>query len=297
MEESLTPDADELEARRGADSPGGGSGSGSGSGPGGGRNKGGGARQTTLWLLLLLVVVVAGAGGWKLWEQQLQLVMVQERLERIQGELQASQMQLASVDHERSETGEAVEEQLAFLDSEMRKLWVIAHERNRPAIEALESERDEAGERLSRLESTQEDFSGDLQQTEERLAALSDEVSDYPDVAAMISEEAEAREGLEQALNDRVGRVEQELSDRVDRLERDRRLALEEASARLDALEREVDGMEPGSDADDEIAALSDRVAELEEVVESVDRSRGQLTSRFVELSERVDRLSDRISD
>ena len=291
MEESLTPDADELEARRGADS------SGSGSGSDGGRNKGVGARQTTLWLMLLLVVVVAGAGGWKLWEQQRQLLMVQERLERVQGELQASQMQLASVDHERSETGEAMEEQLAFLDSEMRKLWVIAHERNRPAIEALESERDQAQERFDRLESRQEDFAGNLQQTEQQVAALSEEVSDYPDVAALISEQTEAREGLEQDLNDRLGQLEQELSDRVDRLERDRRLALEEASARLDALERELDGMEPGSDADDEIAALSDRVAELEEIVESVDRSRGQLTRRFVELSERVDRLSDRISD
>ena len=109
-----------------------------------------------VWLLLL--VVAAGAGvGWYFQEQRIQAL--EGQLEEADYWARQSKLALARFEGELSETGESLQERGASLeeqlaankkqidaaDSEIRKLWAIANERNKKRL-------DEHQERLASID-------------------------------------------------------------------------------------------------------------------------------------------------
>ena len=102
------------------------------------------AAKIPVWVTMLLVVLLAGAGGmaWLFVEQQTQIASLQESLNKASGTIDQGQLLMARFEGELSETGSeleqsgsAAEKKLAFLDSEMRKLWAVANERNKKSIQ------------------------------------------------------------------------------------------------------------------------------------------------------------------
>ncbi|KAA8985173.1 hypothetical protein [Halospina sp. K52047b] len=270
--ESLRPDEDQL-AERGN---GGASGKGGRSGEAGGGSGPPGMRP--LWLLLVLVVVCAGAGGWLAWEQAQRIAALESRLATVKSDVRTNQMELGVVDEEREETGQAISEQLEMLDDEMRKLWVVAHQTNRPRIEKLEEQTDTLESRVEELGAGQQSQAG-------RLDELAGSIEGMPDAGE-----------LRASVEEQVQGVRDDLDNRIQSLQQGRRLALEELRARLDGLESSVAGLEEKVSGSGEVSALKEQLTELESVVDSIDSSRAQLTQRFVRLQERVDRLADRQS-
>ena len=272
--EPLRPDQDELADREAVTSRR----AGGGTGKTGGGNS---VRPATLWLLLLLVLVLMATGGWTFWQQQQRLMELEEEVTEAGTTARQNSLRLGSVNRERSETGQAVSEQLSMLDSEMRKLWVIAHQRNQPAIESLQEEVKSFEQSVSGLENKIAGITETSESLVSRVDSVQSELDAIPDIDKRLREAEAARASMAERLE-----------SRMDKLAQDRRLALEEVMARLDGLSSEVDALSGSGDLEGEIQTIRERVNELESVVDSIDSARAQLTQRFVQLRNRVDSLS-----
>ena len=316
--EPIRPDDDELRAeapvaadnRHRTTEPGkkraaGGAGGGSGrlkkpSGSSGNGSKGGGV----LWLWLLLVVVAVGAGaGWYVQNERMSALQVQ--LQETEEWARQSKLALARFEGDLSETGESLQERGSSLedqiaaqgerldtaDSEIRKLWAIANERNKGRLDeheqrlaGLDKQLAESGKNVTDLEATlaqaRSSLQGDVQQLDQRLT---DEVS------ALERASQENASQLE-TVQEQLAGVDEQVDRRLQRFQREQKLTLDGLDGRIAALEQEVDAMAGNKQLDE----LRGELDELRETVEAIDASRSQLTSRLVRLSEEVNQLRSR---
>ncbi len=267
---------------------------------------GGGRRGSSAMLWVLLVVVAAAAGaGWYTQEQRVQAL--ESQLEEADYWARQSKLALARFEGELSETGEnlqergesledkiaAQEKRLDTADSEIRKLWAVANERNKKRLDehqerlaALESglaENDKAiGAVEASVEQARQSLSADIvalkNQTETSVAALQDA-------------NRQATEQLTR-LSQQLADVDQVIENRIRRFEQEQKLGISGLEGRVAALERETDQLA----GDSRVQALSNELANLKRTVDSIDASRSQLTSRLVRLSEEVNQLRTQVS-
>ena len=276
-------------------------GSKSGNGGSGGNGRG---RTGMLWLLLIVLAVAAGA-GWYSQEQRVQAL--EGQLEEADYWARQSKLALARFEGELSETGENLQERGASLedqiaahskrldtaDSEIRKLWAIANERNKKRLDeqqeriaALESGLAEGKKSIGALETSVEkvrsSLSADItslkQQTETSITALQDANRQATDQLTKLSQQ--------------LADVDQVIESRIRRFEQEQKLGISGMEGRISALERETDELA----GDGWVQALRNEVAGLKRTVESIDASRSQLTSRLVRLSEEVNQLRSQVS-
>lgn len=193
------------------------------------------------------------------------------------------------------ERGASLEEKIAAnaekvetANSEIRKLWVVANERNRKQLEehgqrlsVLDQNLAETGKSVSDLETTLEQvrttFAGDIAQLSQKLETS---------VAALEQANSEATSQLTR-LSQQIGDIDQVVESRIRRFEQEQKLGIDGIESRLSSVEARTDGLAGAGD----VQALRNRLAELARTVESIDASRAQLTSRLVRLSEEVNQL------
>jgi|3_EtaG_2_1085321.scaffolds.fasta_scaffold00481_20 peptidoglycan hydrolase CwlO-like protein len=275
-------------------------------GKGGNGGSGGNGRGSSpmLWVLLIVLAVAAGA-GWYSQEQRVQAL--EGQLEEADYWARQSKLALARFEGELSETGENLQERGASLedqlaankkrldtaDSEIRKLWAIANERNKKRLDeqqeriaALESGLAEGKKSIGALETSAEkvrsSLSADIaalkQQTETSITALQDANRQATDQLTKLSQQ--------------LADVDQVIESRIRRFEQEQKLGISGMEGRISALERETDELA----GDGRVQALRNDVASLKRTVESIDASRSQLTSRLVRLSEEVNQLRSQVS-
>ncbi|RMJ05765.1 bifunctional uroporphyrinogen-III synthetase/uroporphyrin-III C-methyltransferase [Marinobacter litoralis] len=257
---------------------------------------GGGA---LVWGLLVIVAVAAGA-GWYLQEQRIQVL--ESQLQDADYWARQSNLALARFEGELSETGESLQERGARLeqqiasnekrldsaDSEIRKLWVIANEKNKQRLNEQQQkivslEKQLAGAEKSvsdvdaRLEKVRTGLVGDVAQVSERLKSA---------VAALEQADRAAEEQLA-AVGQKIDGVEPLVERRLKRFEQEQKLGIDGLEARIATLEKKVGSQVDGR----EVRALKAQLSELKQAVASIDASRAQLTSRLVRLSEEVNQL------
>jgi peptidoglycan hydrolase CwlO-like protein len=257
-----------------------------------------------LWVLLI-VLAVAGGAGWYSQEQRVQAL--EGQLEEADYWARQSKLALARFEGELSETGENLQERGATLeeqiaahtkrldtaDSEIRKLWAIANERNKKRLDdqqeriaALESGLAEGKQAIGALEASVEkarsSLSADIaalkQQTETSITALQEASRQATDQLTKLSQQ--------------LADVDQVIESRIRRFEQEQKLGISGMEGRISALERETDELA----GDGRVQALRNEVASLKRTVESIDASRSQLTSRLVRLSEEVNQLRSQVS-
>lgn len=275
--------------------------------PKGGKGGNGGSGRGSsamLWVLLIVLAVAAGA-GWYSQEQRVQAL--EGQLEEADYWARQSKLALARFEGELSETGEnlqergaTLEEQIAahtkrldMADSEIRKLWAIANERNKKRLDeqqeriaALESGLAEGKQAIGALEASVEkarsSLSADIaalkQQTETSIAALQEANRQATDQLTKLSQQ--------------LADVDQVIESRIRRFEQEQKLGISGMEGRISALERETDELA----GDGRVQALRNEVSSLKRTVESIDASRSQLTSRLVRLSEEVNQLRSQVS-
>lgn len=270
-----------------------------------GGDSGGGRGQVSLLWLLLLIVSGLAAGGWYLQNQR--IVALESQLEEADYWARQSKLALARFEGELSETGENLQERGASLseqiaandkalktaNSEIRKLWVVANERNKARL-------NEHQERLSDLEQS-------LTEDVEALASLSVSVdkarsSLSSDIASLeeqmktsiLSLQEANRQATEQlaSLSQQMADVDKVVEDRLRRFEREQKLGIQGMEGRIAALEKQSDGMAGAGS----VRSLQNDVASLKRTIEAVDASRSQLTSRLIRLSEEVNALRSEVS-
>ncbi len=272
--------------------------------PKGGKGGSGRGSSAMLWVLLI-VLAVAGGAGWYSQEQRVQAL--EGQLEEADYWARQSKLALARFEGELSETGENLQERGATLeeqiaahtkrldtaDSEIRKLWAIANERNKKRLDeqqeriaALESGLAEGKQAIGALEASLEkarsSLSADIaalkQQTETSIAALQEANRQATDQLTKLSQQ--------------LADVDQVIESRIRRFEQEQKLGISGMEGRISALERETDELA----GDGRVQALRNEVASLKRTVESIDASRSQLTSRLVRLSEEVNQLRSQVS-
>lgn len=262
---------------------------------------GGGSSLAVLWLLVL-VVAVASVAGWYFQNQQIQ--MLEGQLEEADYGARQSRLALARFEGDLSETGESLQESRASLaeqveaqkkqldtaDSEIRKLWAIANERNKKRlndqqerIAAAEAELAEGKKALADVGSTAEKTKASLGAD---IAALTKQTE--TSVAALEDSNRQAAEKLTK-LNKQLADVDQVVERRVRRFEQEQKLGISGIEGRLSALEKKLSNS--GGDKE-----LKNELASLKRNVQAIDSSRAQLTSRLVRLSEEVNQLRSQVS-
>ena len=267
------------------------------------KDKGSAGGGAALIGVLLVIVAVAAGAGWYLQEQ---------RIQALEGQLQdadywarQSNLALARFEGELSEAGESLQERGARLeqqiagnekrldsaDSEIRKLWVIANEKNKTrlneqqqSITSLEKQLAGAGKAVSDLEAQLEKVRtglvGDVAQVSERLKGA----------VAALEQADKAAEKQVAAVEQKIEGVEPLVERRIKRFEQEQKLGIDGLEARIATLEKKA-----GSQADGrEVRALKAQLSELKQTIASIDASRAQLTSRLVRLSEEVNQIRSR---
>lgn len=279
-----------------------------GGAPSGGRKggNGGGGRGSSALLWVLLVVVAAAAGaGWYTQEQRVQAL--ESQLEEADYWARQSKLALARFEGELSETGEnlqergesledkiaAQEKRLDTADSEIRKLWAVANERNKKRLDehqerlaALDSGLAENDKAIGAVEASVEQARQSLSSD---IAALKNQTE--TSVAALQDANRQATEQLTR-LSQQLADVDQVIENRIRRFEQEQKLGISGLEGRVAALERETDQLA----GDSRVQALSNELANLKRTVDSIDASRSQLTSRLVRLSEEVNQLRTQVS-
>ncbi|MDP4548682.1 hypothetical protein [Marinobacter sp. MDS2] len=261
-----------------------------------------GGGTALVWVLLVLVAAAAGV-GWYLQEQ---------RIQALEGQLQdadywarQSNLALARFEGELSETGESLEERGARLeqqiaghekrletaDSEIRKLWVIANEKNKQRLNeqqqkivALEKQLAGAGKAVTdlgaQLEKVRSGIAGDVAQLAERMKGA----------IASLEQADQATEKQLAAVEQKIDGVEPLVERRIKRFEQEQKLSMDGLEARIATLEKKAGTQADGRD----VRALKTQISELKQAVASIDASRAQLTSRLVRLSEEVNQIRSR---
>ncbi|QCF26413.1 hypothetical protein [Hydrocarboniclastica marina] len=263
-------------------------------GPGhAGKGAVGGAIPVILLAILVLI------GGWLLVSQHQTIEQLQadvaeadDWISRTKLSMARFEGRLSEADRELLESGSEITEKLAFLDSEMRKLWGVSNDRNRKAIKANQDAVAFLEDKTDYLDKQRAELSGlvaDQQSNHESAMAAIDTLrSSLRDVAAR---QAKLVEEVEQnsALAGAVVETQKNIEARVGGLVQRQTLANDELRARLAAVEQKA----AASDVQATLSQLNARLSELNEVVDSIDASRSQITGRLLRLEQRIQSVGE----
>ena len=150
-------------------------------------NSGGGSTAwlVTLWLVTVLVTAAGGFFGWQAWQQQQQLIEASRKLQSVLNEadrrLQSLEERLDFSNEESSQSVEAIRAKLKWADSEIRKVWGVAYDRNRKAIKQQDSQLkrskqqiDKQTKALAQLQQTQKTLTTQLTAAQQQVTQLKD---------------------------------------------------------------------------------------------------------------------------
>lgn len=303
--EPIRPDEDELRAERPTGSAEPAKAAARAPGKEKGRAGGGNGRGGAVLWLLVIAVAVAAAVGW--YSQHRQIQALESQLEEADYWARQSKLALARFQGELSETGENLQERGASLsdqlaeqkqlletaNSEIRKLWAIANERNKQRLDqhqeriaAVEAGLAEDDKALAALEASVEKARSTLSTDLEALKGQTE-----TSISALQAANSEATGQLTR-LTQKMAEVDQVVESRIRRFEQEQKLGIDGLESRVSALEKETDSLA----GDGRLRALQGELASLKQTVESIDASRSQLTSRLIRLSEEVNQLRSRVS-
>jgi chromosome segregation ATPase len=129
--------------------------------------RGGGGMGMTV-MLALMVAGLAGA-GWFIVNQQQMLLAEQERVNDAGKRLSVLEQRLAATDNAMSQEGQDTKQQINLWESEIRKLWAIANERNRDWIKDNQAQIKSVSASLNGIRASNRDLKAATGRHEEAL--------------------------------------------------------------------------------------------------------------------------------
>lgn len=213
-----------------------------------------------LYGLIVVLLIGIGALAWMTMQQRDLVQQIRAEQQEAAGFIGQSKLLLARLEGQVSETGaeleqtgSATDQKIAFLDSEVRKLWGIANDRNKKAIQANEEAMAKLAERVSQLE----------QQGKAQLAEVKQLQSSLTERLEKVAAQSQEVSG---SLNGVSNRLTEMASNSV------------AALSGVETLSQELQGLK----------GLPAKVKEMDRDLASVDASRQQLVQRVVDLERRL---------
>lgn len=266
---------------------------------------GGGSGRNTMLVIGLLLVAGAAGAGWYQQEQRIQ--MLEGQLEEADYWARQSKLALARFEGELTETGEnlqergqSIEETLASqnerldtADSEIRKLWGVANDRNRKQLDDHEARLESLRADVDSSNSEREALLASVEELETTVSTGLEEVrSDLERQLTAVRETGRENAARLTELDKSLSGVDKMVERQLVRFEREQKLTIDGLESRIAALERATNNLSNGG----QLAAVREDLAGLRETVSAIDSSRAQLTSRLVRLAEEVNDLRTRVS-
>ena len=221
--------------------------------------------------LMLLMIAGFSALGWYSWQQQQEINGLNARLGDASGFMDQSKLLIARLEGKLSETGEVLaetgtsaEKKLAFLDSEMRKLWGVSNDKNKKAIEENQAALASLEGQIDKLQKAQ---SAETRALKQDLLALS---SDFKEVLK-----------LAKGFESRVNTVANEVS----------LLRTEQEATNTNVKNQLAQQKQLVESFKGDTKSYLERLAKMDLSLESINASRRQLNERVVDLDKKVNDL------
>ncbi|MCP5160163.1 MAG: hypothetical protein H7A00_00535 [Hahellaceae bacterium] len=236
-------------------------------------------RPRTSWfqhVLLSLLIVAGGFAGWGYYHQAIEIQQLKHDLVEASELIKQSKLlmarfegQLLEADAEQTQAGSALDKQLKFLDSEMRKLWGVSNDRNKKSIAENKEELLAVNKSLTLLKKQQDETLKVGQAINARLdnsdKVLGENITQLKTLQLEQSREHGIVTKLDAEFQIVAGQLKQ-LSDTVAALK-----------AENSALQAKVASNEVGT-----------RMTKTEKAIESIDASRLQVNQRLVSLERKI---------
>ncbi|MBM6549959.1 hypothetical protein [Marinomonas ostreistagni] len=238
-----------------------------------------------VYFILLIVLALMGAGGYWLWMQNQQL---KAQLLGAQGQIEQLDSQLVETGESADALGSSVEETLANHDSEIRKLWAVAYDRNRTAI-AEQSESVKAlEERVAQLRESLSTQSKLVAVQGDAFNEIEDGYNRLVDTVAQVEEQQSGQSETLSSLTEAKTEQQQQVSRINSRLDQmaERLAGLD---GRVRALGSEVQALGATPNLPDD---LTRRLEASEEAIDSIDQFRPQVLREINSLKSQVRQLS-----
>ncbi len=127
----------------------------------------GGGMGTTV-MLAIMVAGLAGA-GWFIANQHQSMLAAQDRLDEANNRLEYLEERLSATDSAMSQEGQDTKEQINLWESEIRKLWAVANERNKEWIQENQAQLKSVSSTLNGIRASNRDLKAATGRHEEAL--------------------------------------------------------------------------------------------------------------------------------
>ena len=151
----------------------------------------------------VMVVLVGGlvAAGWFIANQQQALIDEKARLTDATTRLERLERRLSATDTALSQGGEDTQEQLTLWESEIRKLWAVANERNRDWIKGNQKALTGLDESVTGLQSTARDLKAATARHEEAFTQQTAMIDQLTSVEIQLQQLVRAQQDLVDKVN------------------------------------------------------------------------------------------------
>jgi chromosome segregation ATPase len=241
------------------------------------KSKGNGLMASSV---LITLVLLSGFLSWSVFNQQQTISQLELELADTINFITASKLLMARFEGELSDTGAEVAQsgssatkKLAFLDSEMRKLWGVAGDRNKKAIAENKQIASELLSAMTELTKEQAGFASQMKVGNKKLLDIGVSVAALDTASKSLLEDAK-KLGVQVSNNTGDMAITRQVLD--DEL----------------ILIKEIVSTSPP-----ELQGLQADMAENKLAIASIDANRGQLNARIVSLEKSINALKRELSE
>ncbi|MGJ8648287.1 MAG: hypothetical protein ACSHXJ_15410 [Marinomonas colpomeniae] len=242
-----------------------------------------------VYFLLLVILSVSASAGYWLWQQNIQL---REELYGAKGEIQNLDHQLIAADVSANQQGQTLEETLKTHDSEIRKLWAIAYDRNRKAI----ADNSAAIETLERKNSEMRDtISTQSKRVAIQAEAFNDVEAGYnkliPTVAA-IDDVVKTMSSTQEEQATQLQTAEAKISA-YEKNNDIQSLSLSQIQQDLTTLQQKIAAFEnkPEAVSSADVVEIEKQLATQQDAINSSDAFRTQVNGEIIRLRKQINQL------